>query len=153
MSSVPYGVTGYRSDCRYSPFNGIMTIDHSLGQAGSNVAWFLLDRLSIASTAFTAASSTGGTYNFDTPATFSGYGQWKGFGVVSLTPYTFQVGICDSNSTSKATGLGIFISGSYLLCLMSVYIILCFLGYSGLKLQPICYFFSKKSCFDFLCIF
>ena len=84
------------------------------------MAWFLLDRSTISSTAFTAAASTSGAYYFDAPATFSGYGQWKGFGVVSATPYTFQVGICDSTSTSKSTGLGIFISGSFLPGLMSV---------------------------------
>jgi hypothetical protein len=106
-SAVPYGVTGYRSDCRNSPYNGIMTIDHSLGQAGNNVAWFLLDRSSVSSNAFIAAESLNDlSYRFDR------FGLWTGFGAASNAASKFQIGVCDAVSPTGEFAIGFFVSGT-----------------------------------------
>jgi hypothetical protein len=95
-----------------------MTIDHSLGIAGNNVAWFLLQRSSIASTAFTISDSTSATYFWSNQSpsngpsgTFDRYGQWRGYGVASTAAYNFQIGVCDHSSTSVLASFGIHVSG------------------------------------------
>ena len=113
IGGVPYGVNGYRSDCRFTPFNGVATFDHGVQPPLS--AYFLQQSGSI----FTAELSTGGTYfrsYYSPPAdgitgTFQGYGLWTGYGQASGN---FQFGVCASTLNNQfGFGVGFFLS-----CLM-----------------------------------
>ena len=115
INGRPYGVDGYRSDCRNSPFNGVITIDHTNGQSGTNAntAWFLSKTNAVntpvhGSPANLYASKTGGT-----PSDFSPFGLFTGYGYAAGQSYDFQVGICDTYSTNGVSGLGVgvFVSG------------------------------------------
>ena len=116
INDAPYGTHGYRSDCRTSPFNQVMTIDHTSGQAGNNVAWFVQQ----SSTIFTYSASTDGKWfinccdnGFGLYGNFAQYGFWTGYGAAAHQT-AFQMGICDSYVTSSAEGLGV---GFYFSCL------------------------------------
>ncbi len=113
IGGVPYGVDGYRSDCRNSHFNGIVTFDHSALQS----AWFLQQTNSV----FAAAASTSSVYflsAFTPPragitGNFQRFGLWTGYGAAAGQSYSFQVGVCASTITSSSGGFGVglFISG------------------------------------------
>jgi hypothetical protein len=114
MGGVPYGVNGYRSDCRSTPFNGVVTFDHSTNQN----AWFLQQ----SGTTFTLAASTSNSYfihrydrnsPFGIPGTFQLYGLWTGYGAAGGQSYSYQFGACASTITADVGGLGVglFLSG------------------------------------------
>ena len=96
FSSTAYGVNGYRSDCRYSAFTDIITINHDTKRA----AWFTRNN-GVATTPFIATASTGylwytnlGLFRFFT-----------GFGVAVSSQY--QLLVCDSGGYYS----GFFMSG------------------------------------------
>jgi hypothetical protein len=114
ISGVAYGINGYRSDCRITPFNGIVTFDHSTNQN----AWFLQQ----SGTTFTLAASTNNLYFLSSGSppltgvtgTFQRYGLWTGYGSASGQSYSYQFGACASTiATTSAGGLGVglFLSG------------------------------------------
>jgi hypothetical protein len=78
----PFGVHGYRSDCRNVPFNDLVAINHENGQK----AWFKRQTRSAIRASSTNYYVTG-----------SAFGLWTGFGVAT-TGYSYQLGICESTS-------------------------------------------------------
>ena len=107
-------MNGYRSDCRFTPFNGVVTFDHGVQPPVS--AYFLQQSGSI----FTAELSTSYTYfrSYTNPpgdgitGTFQPYGLWTGYGQASGS---FQFGVCASTLNSAAGfGVGFFFSGEKL---------------------------------------
>jgi hypothetical protein len=111
IGGAPYGVNGYRSDCRYTPFNGVVTFDHGVQPPLYAV---FLQRSGLI---FTAELSTGGTFflsGYNPPkeggisGTFERYGLWDARGYASGS---FQFGVCASNDV-HGFGVGFFFSGS-----------------------------------------
>ena len=94
FSSTAYGVNGYRSDCRYSAFTDIITINHDTKQA----AWFTRNN-GVATTPFIA---TTGSWYTNTSLLF---GFFTGFGVAASSQY--QLLVCDIGGYYS----GFFMSG------------------------------------------
>ena len=94
FSSTAYGVNGYRSDCRYSAFTDIITINHDTKQA----AWFTRNN-GVATTPFIA---TTGSWYTNTGLLF---GFFTGFGVAASSQY--QLLVCDIGGYYS----GFFMSG------------------------------------------
>jgi len=96
FSSTAYGVNGYRSDCRYSAFTDIITINHDTKQA----AWFTRNG-GVATTPFFTVTTWGVWY------TNAGlFGVFTGFGVAASSQY--QLLVCDSGAYYS----GLFMSGA-----------------------------------------
>ncbi len=93
-SATTYGSNGYRSDCRTTPFQEVLAVNHDTGAQ----AWFKQATASPRNFTIGAANYSAGT----TP-----YGLWTGFGSATWSN-RYQFGICDS-TTSLSPGL--FFSG------------------------------------------
>ena len=95
FSSTAYGVNGYRSDCRYSAFTDIITINHDTKQA----AWFTRNG-GVATPPFITVTINSAWY------TNAGlFGLFTGFGVAASSQY--QLLVCDYLGYYS----GFFISG------------------------------------------
>jgi hypothetical protein len=100
-----YGQNGYRSDCRFTPFNEVVSINHDTAQ----IAWFK----QYYKTVFTMAGATANSY-WSTSTTAQTLSYWQGFGAaVQSGGYWYQLLVCDSFNTRDTNGLGVglFFSG------------------------------------------